>query len=210
MMESDQPCSLDDGGIGIGLQQARLGLNSIKKKTMLNVLIRTQTSGKGCASLRQLPAAVYGRLESTTDDVAPLCIELESALVVYDVDSCQEALSKLAQSLCEWNNSHHQRNREAFVLFGGDVLLLRALFCKFPTPENAEKLRFTVKVLYIRNECLSILRELCFTVHPFIEYLAADEVFVVKLFGMMRFHNTFNNGESDLPHVLYQVRGGHI
>lgn len=194
-MGSEQPCGFN-GDIGTGLQ------HSSQKKTMLNVLIRAQTTGNGCKSLRQLPAAVYGRLQSRTDDVAPLCIELESALVAYDVDACQEALSKLAQSLCEWNNAHHQRNREAFVLFGGDVVLLRALFCKFPTPENPAKLRFTVKVLYIRNECLSILRELCFTVHPFIEYLAADETFVVKLFGMMRYHNTFNNAVNLAEEVL--------
>jgi len=61
-----------------------------KKKTMLHGLIRAQTTGKGFKSLRQLPAAVYGRLQSTTEDVAPLCIELENALVAYDVDSCQE------------------------------------------------------------------------------------------------------------------------
>jgi Trpc4-associated protein len=162
---------------------------------MLKVLIRAQITGKGCKSLRQVPTAVYGRLQSRTPEIAPLCIELESAVVGYDVDSCQEVLSKVAQSLCEWNNDDYQLNREAFVLFGGDTLLLRALFCKFPAPDNSEKLRFTVKVLYIRNECLSILRELCSTVHPFIEHLAADKKFVVKLFGMMRFHNTFNNGE---------------
>lgn len=196
MMGSEQPggyCDriADDGNAGTGLQQ-------IENKGTLKLLIRAQITGKGCKSLRQLPTAVYCRLQSTTRDIAPLCIELESAVVGYDVDSCQEVLSKVAQSLCEWNNSHCQMNREAFVLFAGDILLLRALFCKFPTPGDAEKLRFTVKVLCIRNECLSILRELCSTVHPFIEHLAADKKFVVKLFGMMRYHNTFNNGECAL------------
>ena len=197
LMGSEQTCGYgsqigDEGDIETELQQ-------VSNKGIVKVLIRAQITGRGCKSLRKLPAAIYGRLQNTTRDIAPLCIELESAMVAFDVDSCQEALSKVAQSLCEWNNNYCQLNREAFVLFGGDILLLRALFCKFPTPDNAEKLRFTVKVLYIRNECLSILRELCTTVHPFIEHLAADKKFVVKLFGMMRFHNTFNNGECALP-----------
>lgn len=197
LMGSEQRCGCgsqigEEGGAGTGLQQG-------SDKAMLKVLNRAQITGKGCKSLRQLPTAVYGRLEGRAPDIAPLCIELESAVVAYDVNSCQEVLSKVAQSLCEWNNDGYQLNREAFVLFGGDLLLIRALFCKFPTPDNAEKLRFTVKVLYIRNECLSILRELCATVHPVIEHLAADKKLVVKLFGMMRFHNTFNNGEWALP-----------
>lgn len=67
-----------------------IGTARKKTKTMLNGLIRAQTTGKGCKSLRQLPAALYGRLQNTTEDVAPLCIALESALVAYDVDSCHE------------------------------------------------------------------------------------------------------------------------
>ncbi|KAG0588156.1 hypothetical protein KC19_2G220700 [Ceratodon purpureus] len=200
-MGSEQPCGYgsridDEGGTGNGLQQ-------VSNKAMLKVLFRAQITGKGSRSLRQLPSAVYGRLESRAPDIAPLCIELESAVVAYDVDSCQEVMSKVAQSLCEWNNDGYQLNRESFVLFGGDIMLLRALFCKFPSPDNAEKLRFTVKVLYIRNECLSILRELCSTLHlTVIEHLAADKKFLVKLFGMMRFHNTFNNAVNLAEEVL--------
>ncbi|XP_024386452.1 uncharacterized protein [Physcomitrium patens] len=160
--------------------------------TMLKVLIRAQTTGNGYRALRQLPAAIYCRRGGTSQDTASLCIELESALVANDVNYSQEALANLAQNLFEWNNPNHQSNREAFVLFGGDIVLLRALLLSFPILGDVDKLSFTLKVLYIRNECLNMLRELCFTVHPFIEYLAADEVFVVKLFDMMRFRNTFN------------------
>ncbi|XP_024395590.1 uncharacterized protein [Physcomitrium patens] len=187
---------------GYGCFVINSGLQQYRVKAMLRVLINAQITGKGCRALRQLPATVYDRLQSSSHDIAHLCIELDNALVVNDVNSCQEALSKSAQSLCECNNTNHQLNRKAFVLFGGDILLLRALFLKFPSPADVEKLSFTVKVLYIRNECLSILRELCLTVHSFIEYLAADDVFVVKLFDMMRLHNTFDNAVNLAEEVL--------
>lgn len=163
------------------------------KVSVLRTLIGGQITGKGCKSIRQLPKAVYCRLQSKSHNMAPLCMDLENGLVANHVESCQRVLSNLAHSICEWSSPPQELNREAFVLFGGDMLLLRALFCPFSSQDNVEK-SGSSKVLSVRKDCLSILRELCFTVPFFTESLASNRDFIIKLFALMGNNITFDHG----------------
>lgn len=169
------------------------GAKDYNKMTVSRALFRAQISGKGCKSLRQLPTAIFCRLLCGSQNVAPLCMDLENALVANHVESCQRVISSLAVSISEFNSPHHQFNRDAFVLFGGQMLLLRALFCPFSSDSNVDN-SLSTKVLNVRKECLSVLRELCFTLPYFTESLAAHQDFVINLFAMMGNYATFDHG----------------
>jgi Trpc4-associated protein len=133
-------------------------------------------------------------------------MELEAALIENQGEACARVLSTISHTICELNSPHLQLNREAFVLFGGDVLLLRCLFCPFATTEGSgssggsagaagsEKM-VSIKLLSLQKECLNILRELCCTVTYFTESLAAHDDFVINLFGLMGFYSTFDCGK---------------
>lgn len=119
-------------------------------------------------------------------------MDLETGLVSNHVEACQRVLATLQHSLCEWNNPLHAQHREAFVLFGGDILLLRALFYPFSSEDGVERSSF--KVLSVRRDCLSLLRELCLSVPLFPEGLAAKGDFIIKLFAFMGNNITFDQG----------------
>ncbi|XP_024378941.1 uncharacterized protein [Physcomitrium patens] len=181
------------GGRG---KRSSTGVTSVVK-----ALMESQVTGKGLKSIRQLPRVVYCRFQTSSKNMAPLCMDLENGLVSNHVEACQRVLSNLLYSICEWNNPHYQQNREAFVLFGGDVLLLRALFYPFSSEDGIEKLGSS-KVLAVRRDCLSLLRELCFTVPFFPEGLAANGDFVIKLFAFMGNITTFDQAVSLAEDVL--------
>ena len=162
--------------------------------TLVKALMASQITGRGISSIRQLPRAVYSRFHPSSNNLAPLCLDLEHGLLSNHVEACQRVLSNLQHSLCEWNNPNYDKNREAFVLFGGDILLLRALFYPFSSEDGVEKLSSS-KVLSVRRDCLSLLRELCSSVPLFPEGLAAKGDFVVKLFAFMGNNITFDQGE---------------
>lgn len=182
------------GGRG---KRSSTGVTSVVK-----ALMESQVTGKGLKSIRQLPRGGYCRFQTSSKNMAPLCMDLENGLVSNHVEACQRVLSNLLYSICEWNNPHYQQNREAFVLFGGDVLLLRALFYPFSSEDGIEKLGSS-KVLAVRRDCLSLLRELCFTVPFFPEGLAANGDFVIKLFAFMGNITTFDQGQSLLTHISH-------
>lgn len=161
----------------------------------VKALMESQITGRGVKSIRQLPRAVYmSRFGSPISKLAPLCMDFETGLVSNHVEACQRALSNLQHLLCEWNNPHHKQNRESFVLFGGDILLLRALFYPFSGEDGVEK-SGSSKVLSVRRDCLSLLRELCVSVPFFAGGLAANGEFVIQLFGFMYYTVTFDQGQ---------------
>lgn len=175
-------------------------------RSVLSCVLGGQISGRGCKGLRQLPSTLLRSLQPSVQAVAPLCMELEAALIENQGEACARVLSTISHTICELNSPHLQLNREAFVLFGGDVLLLRCLFCPFATTEGSgsgggsagaagsEKM-VSIKLLSLQKECLNILRELCFTVTYFTESLAAHDDFVINLFGLMGFYSTFEYGK---------------
>ncbi|CAK9257708.1 unnamed protein product [Sphagnum jensenii] len=176
---------------------------SSSSRSVLSCVLGGQISGRGCKGLRQLPCTLLRSLQPSVQAVAPLCMELEAALIENQGEACARVLSTISHTICELNSPHLQLNREAFVLFGGDVLLLRCLFCPFATTEGSgssggsagaagsEKM-VSIKLLSLQKECLNILRELCCTVTYFTESLAAHDDFVINLFGLMGFYSTFD------------------
>jgi hypothetical protein len=152
-------------------------------------------------------------MQPSAQAMAPLCMELEAALIENQGEVCARVLATISHSICELNSPQHQLNREGFVLFRGDVLLLRCLFCQFsavaavaPAAANEDEEERddggpdhylgSIKLLSLQKECLNILRELCFTVTHFTESLAAHADFVINLFGLMGFYSTFENGNT--------------
>eukprot|EP00850_Spirogloea_muscicola_P008910 SM000049S16681 [mRNA] locus=s49:22126:27762:+ [translate_table: standard] len=104
---------------------------------VLGALRTAELTGRGCRSLRQLPPAVYARVEATSHGMAPLVLEVERALAVSDCGGCIKALSAIASQICEISCVSFEANREAVLLLGGDTLLVRTLFSMFPKPRQA-------------------------------------------------------------------------
>jgi hypothetical protein len=181
-----------------------------QQRSVLSCVNRAQISGNGCKSLRQLPRALLRSMQPSAQAMAPLCMELEAALIENQGEVCARVLATISHSICELNSPQHQLNREGFVLFRGDVLLLRCLFCQFSAAAAAasnedeeerddggpDHYLGSIKLLSLQKECLNILRELCFTVTHFTESLAAHADFVVNLFGLMGFYSTFEYGNT--------------
>jgi Trpc4-associated protein len=170
---------------------------------VVKAVMAAQLTGRGIGSIRQLPRAVYSRC-CAADALAPLCMDLEGGLVGNHVEACQRVLAGLQHSLCEWNNPDHARNREAFVLFGGDVLLLRALLYPFSRDDGVEK-PSSSKVLSVRRDCLSLLRELCSSVPLFPENLAAKPHFITHLFTFMNNNITFDQGQKHALSLMFTL-----
>ncbi|KAH9549448.1 hypothetical protein CY35_10G020700 [Sphagnum magellanicum] len=175
-----------------------------QQRSVLSCVNRAQISGNGCKSLRQLPRALLRSMQPSAQAMAPLCMELEAALIENQGEVCARVLATISHSICELNSPQHQLNREGFVLFRGDVLLLRCLFCQFSAAAAAanedeeerddggpDHYLGSIKLLSLQKECLNILRELCLTVTHFTESLAAHADFVINLFGLMGFYSTF-------------------
>jgi hypothetical protein len=180
-----------------------------QQRSVLSCVNWAQISGNGCKSLRQLPRALLRSMQPSAQAMAPLCMELEAALIENQGEVCARVLGTISHSICELNSPQHQLNREGFVLFRGDVLLLRCLFCQFSAAAAAanedeeerddggpDHYLGSIKLLSLQKECLNILRELCFTVTHFTESLAAHADFVINLFGLMGFYSTFENGNT--------------
>lgn len=161
--------------------------------SVLKVLMGSQVTGRGVRSIRQLPGVVYDPAGSCA--VAGLCLDLEAGLVSNHVEACQRALGSLQHLLCDWSSDAqpHKANREAFVLFSGDILLERALFYPFTRDDGVEKFGSS-KVLSVRKDCLCLLHKLCVTVPFFAEGLAANGDFLIHLFDFMYFPVTFDQG----------------
>lgn len=180
-----------------------------QQRSVLSCVNRAQISGNGCKSLRQLPRALLRSMQPSAQAMAPLCMELEAALIENQGEVCARVLATISHSICELNSPQHQLNREGFVLFRGDVLLLRCLFCQFSAAAAAanedeeerddggpDHYLGSIKLLSLQKECLNILRELCLTVTHFTESLAAHADFVINLFGLMGFYSTFEYGNT--------------
>ncbi len=180
-----------------------------QQRSVLSCVNRAQISGNGCKSLRQLPRALLRSMQPSAQAMAPLCMELEAALIENQGEVCARVLATISHSICELNSPQHQLNREGFVLFRGDVLLLRCLFCQFSAAAAAanedeeerddggpDHYLGSIKLLSLQKECLNILRELCLTVTHLTESLAAHADFVINLFGLMGFYSTFEYGNT--------------
>jgi Trpc4-associated protein len=153
---------------------------------VVKAVMAAQLTGRGIGSIRQLPRAVYSRC-CAADALAPLCMDLEGGLVGNHVEACQRVLAGLQHSLCEWNNPDHARNREAFSRDDG-----------VEKPSSS-------KVLSVRRDCLSLLRELCSSVPLFPENLAAKPHFITHLFTFMNNNITFDQGQKHALSLMFTL-----
>ncbi|GBG69909.1 hypothetical protein CBR_g4736 [Chara braunii] len=119
------------GGIGVAGKMKLKSSVDDKSPRVLSSFFSSQITGRGCKSLRNLPRDVYRRLQSGSNGMAALCIDLETHLSSNDVESCRTVLRTISRQINELTSIHHQANRESFVLFGGDALLLRVLNSPF-------------------------------------------------------------------------------
>eukprot|EP00850_Spirogloea_muscicola_P011111 SM000068S20543 [mRNA] locus=s68:73193:78835:- [translate_table: standard] len=123
-----------DGGASVDPGSRRRACSA---SGVLGALRTAELTGRGCRSLRQLPPAVYARVEATSHGMAPLVLEVERSLAASDCGGCTKALSAIATQICEISCVSFEANREAVLLLGGDTLLVRALFSMFPKPRQA-------------------------------------------------------------------------
>eukprot|EP00898_Chlorokybus_atmophyticus_P003986 jgi/Chlat1/4589/Chrsp290S04333 len=175
--------------------------------SVLSAVLSAQVSGRGCRSLRALPRATYARLNKEYHGMAALVSELEETFLLNDLSTCKAVLSNVSRKTCELTNVRHASNREAFVLFGGPELLLRIVrssFCRRNKIfDEALQVDVMVENLWaVRNDCLAILRELCFTTPFFSESLSSHGDFIVHLFTLMRNKHTFDNAVGLAEEIL--------
>lgn len=157
---------------------------------ILDALLRVQTTGKGWKSYKQSPKFILARKQCLSPEIIKLCLDIEKSLAANDVVKCITVLEDL---WLEVGSASLKRNRESFVLLGGDALLLRILSYPFVHAPNAVVL-LPVQVWTARKECLTVLRELCFTLPFYTETLAANRDFVIQLFSLMGNAKTFDLG----------------
>eukprot|EP00246_Nothoceros_aenigmaticus_P018067 TRINITY_DN9316_c0_g1_i1.p1 TRINITY_DN9316_c0_g1~~TRINITY_DN9316_c0_g1_i1.p1 ORF type:complete len:883 (-),score=147.83 TRINITY_DN9316_c0_g1_i1:126-2774(-) len=185
-----------NGGSSSGRGSSRCGLrgsasvyNSQRtNEHILDALLRVQTTGKGWKSYKQSPKFVLARKQCLFPEIIKLCVDIEKSLAANDVAKCTTVLEDV---WLEVGSASLKRNRESFVLLGGDALLLRILSYPFMHPPNGE-VPLSVQVWTARKECLTVLRELCFTLPFYTETLAANRDFVIQLFALMGNPKTFD------------------
>lgn len=163
---------------------------------VVKAFITSQITGRSVKSLRHLPYIRLGIPDLGIPDLASLCVDLETGLIRHHVEACQRALCSLQHALCD---GRQQGMREAFVLFGGDVLLRRALLYSFLNEDGVEKKPASNKVLAVRRECLSLLHELCVAVPFFAQGMADNGEFLGQVFGFMYYEVTFDQGKELVP-----------
>lgn len=190
---------------GVGSRQSPVARTA--SSAVVKVFITSQITGRGVKSLRHLPPAVYTRLGTPNlgiiPDLASLCVDLETGLIRHHVEACQRALCSLQHALCDGRQRQQgMMSLEAFVLFGGDVLLRRALSCPFLNEDGVEKKPASNKVLAVRRECLSLLHELCVSVPFFAQGMAENGEFLGQVFGFMYYAVTFDQAVGLVEDVL--------
>ena len=214
-----------------------------RQRSVVPHVFEAQLRGSGRNDLLRLPGSLYNRIQSSSQGMAGMCMELEQKWLENDLEACRSAVLRILRSigLSDGPSARQQTSREFFVHCGGDVLFTRILCTTFDVrkasratksnrsdaaglsgahgDQEADEARRTADgaapadvavsrtvgrsrsrtfrpgLLIMWNECLAVLRELCFSMPAFSESLSSQKHFVYRLFELMENRTTFDHGE---------------
>eukprot|EP01112_Ceratiomyxa_fruticulosa_P018786 TRINITY_DN6059_c0_g1_i1.p1 TRINITY_DN6059_c0_g1~~TRINITY_DN6059_c0_g1_i1.p1 ORF type:complete len:940 (+),score=211.94 TRINITY_DN6059_c0_g1_i1:135-2954(+) len=178
----------------------------VKKENLVNGLLSRELGLKSYKKISQLPSDLFKRVDAKLGGIPTLLKDLENAYRECNTKVVTSCLHTLHRKTAELGTPQFDNNRNFFMSSDGHVIVLKILLDPYmgkkSRDQSSSSVDSTKEYNKIRNQCLSILREVSYTNLVLANRISSDNNLIIFLFGLLSNHHLFDPTVSLLEEIL--------